>query len=188
MNEVIAHKSPAGLGTGARVRLLLVWGPDLLRRQLPAALLVVASRWRGIVHRRTGKIDSWAFLTAWVLAVLMVMSSLPPRRPLHHADHPAVSLIAASLVGDTPASGFLSRTKRRFLGICNGQPLLLVLAVSGFCVFACLCRREWCTSGLAGVGLLAPLLVVSWKLDRDWKGLVRGTYSAWPSASRRGSS
>lgn len=139
----------------------------------PLALLVVASRWKNIVRRKTEEDRFLGVLTAWVLAVLIVMS-IPAAKKTRYITPiiPGGALIAASLVTDAAASGFLSRTKQRFLDICNGLPLLLILAVGGFYAFACLRRPEWCTSGLAGVGLLAPLLVVSWKLDRGWKDLV----------------
>lgn len=138
----------------------------------PLALLVVVWRFRGIASRKTEDDRFLGVLTLWVVVVLLILS-IPTAKKTRYvaAITPAISLIASFVMTDVSLPALLSRTKGVFLTICNGLPAVLLFAMGGLCVFACLRELEWWSCSLAGAGLLIPLLAIAWKLDRDWSGL-----------------
>jgi 4-amino-4-deoxy-L-arabinose transferase-like glycosyltransferase len=138
----------------------------------PIALVIVVRRFRDITRRRTEGDRFLGVLGLWVVVVLLILS-IPTAKKMRYiaAITPAISLIASSLVTDVSLPAFLSRTRGGVLAICNGLPGVLLFAVGGLCVFACLREPEWRSYSLAGAGLLIPLLAISWKLDRRWSGL-----------------
>jgi len=139
----------------------------------PLALVIVVWRFRDIGGRKTEGDRFLGVLTFWVVVVLLILS-VPAAKKMRYiaAITPAISLIASSLMTDVSLPAFLSRTRGAFLTICNGLPGVLLFAVGGLCVFACLREPEWRSCSLAGAGLLIPLFAIAWKLDRGWSGLA----------------
>jgi hypothetical protein len=70
---------------------------------------------------------------------------------------------------DGSLAGLLLRVKRVFLRGCACLPLISIIGVGGLLLFACLRQPEWRMGALGTLGLLIPLLIVTWKLDRGWK-------------------
>jgi hypothetical protein len=58
-----------------------------------------------------------------------------------------------------------------FLGVCACLPLIAIVGVAGLLLFACLRQPAWRMGALGTLGLLIPLLIVVWKLDRGWRGV-----------------
>ena len=136
----------------------------------PLAIVVLVSRFRDVVHRRTENDRLLGSLMLWVLVVLIAMS-IPATKKTRYIMPivPALSLIASFLTTDASTAGLLSRTRHLFLRICSSLPVVFAVGVAGLSVFASLCRPEWRTCSLVTLALLIPLALLVWTLDRDWR-------------------
>jgi 4-amino-4-deoxy-L-arabinose transferase-like glycosyltransferase len=136
----------------------------------PLAILVVVSRFRDVVSKRTKEDRFLGVLILWVVVVLLAMS-IPIAKKTRYVMPviPALSLIASSLMVEASLEGLLLRTKRVFLRICAYLPLICAVGVGGVLLFACLRQPEWRMCSLVTVGLLIAPLTAAWKLDRGWR-------------------
>ena len=136
----------------------------------PLAILIIVSRLRDVTRRRTEEYRFLGILILWVLVVLLAMSIPAAKKARYVAPIiPALSLIASSWMADASLDGLLFQTKRVFLKVCAGLPLIALVGTGGLLLFAWQRRPEWRMCSLVTVGLLIPSLIATWKLDRGWK-------------------
>lgn len=137
----------------------------------PLAIIVVVSRFRDIVHKRSEEDQLLGALAFWAVIVLVGMSIPAVKKTRYVLPMvPALSLIASYIMIDAFPKTLLLQVKRVLLGICAFLPIVSTVGIGGLLVFACFRQIEWRTCCLVTLGLLIPLVLVARRLDRRWSG------------------
>jgi 4-amino-4-deoxy-L-arabinose transferase-like glycosyltransferase len=134
----------------------------------PLAFLLVLSRWRDMLHRKTED-DNWlAGLTVWVLVVLIGMS-IPSVKHTRYVLPivPAISLMGAHLLLTPSDKPILKATRKLSLQLCRMFPWVAAGGVVVVLLSNWAMGLQWTAHYVISLVLLVPLGLVGRKMESD---------------------
>jgi len=138
----------------------------------PLAIIVLGSRFREILRRRA-ETDRLLGGLAFCAVIVLVGMAIPAVKKTRYLLPivPALSLVGSYVMVNAALETQLFRARRILLGICTHLPIVSVIAVGGFLLFALYRRPDWTVFSPVVLCLLIPLVFVARKLDRGWSGV-----------------